>query len=228
MFERHENIHDFGPIYAETDPSHFPVEPYNSFSNLIFLAIVILYFRRTGLSFAKFPLTVSSLPILLTGFVGGTIYHATRSHSLWLFLDFIPIAVLVFCAAVYFWKRLTARLLLAIIIGPLLLMSLRLILSQFELSRSLVISLSYSARAITILLPAFVYAFRTHRGILPLLWGSLSFFAFAVIFRSLDSWPQVIALFPMGTHFLWHIFGGISTCLMMEAIYRDEQAFNRN
>jgi hypothetical protein len=228
MFERHENIHDFGPIYAETDPSHFPVEPYNSFSNLIFLVIVILYFRRTGLSFAKFPLTVSSLPILFTGFVGGTIYHATRSHSLWLFLDFIPIAVLVFCAAVYFWKRLTSRLLLAILIGPLLLIVLRFILSQFELSRYVVISLSYSAMALTILLPAFIYAFRTHRGILPLLWGSLGFFVIAVIFRSLDSWPQVSALFPMGTHFLWHIFGGISTCLMMEAIYRDEQAFNRN
>lgn len=68
MLENRDLIHDFGPLYAETDPSRFPVEPFNSVSNLIFLLVFIYYFRRTSLSFNQFPMTVSSLPILFVGY----------------------------------------------------------------------------------------------------------------------------------------------------------------
>ena len=34
---------DSGPVYTETLPGSFPVEPFNTFSNIIFLAIVIYF-----------------------------------------------------------------------------------------------------------------------------------------------------------------------------------------
>jgi hemolysin III len=34
-------IADHGPIYAETVPGRFPVEPWATLTNLIFLAVII-------------------------------------------------------------------------------------------------------------------------------------------------------------------------------------------
>ena len=85
---------DFGPIYAETDLTRFPVEPWNVASNLIFLIIIFLFARRTRLNYRRYPLVVLALPILAVGFTGGTIFHATRSNRLWLMMDYLPIMIL--------------------------------------------------------------------------------------------------------------------------------------
>lgn len=98
---------DFGPIYAETLPGRFPVEPWNTFSNLIFLFVFLNFLRRIRHNPRRYPITLTSLIILIIGLTGGTIYHATRSHNIWLILDFVPIGILVIIGTIFFWYRLT-------------------------------------------------------------------------------------------------------------------------
>jgi len=54
---------DVGPIYAETDMAHFPVEPLNTISNLIFLVLVIYWAYKTRMSVVRYPLIVIALPL---------------------------------------------------------------------------------------------------------------------------------------------------------------------
>ena len=96
---------DHGPIYLETLMGRFPVEPWNTISNLLFLALIIYWFARVRGDVAVHRFIAYSLPVLLIGWAGGTVYHATRSHDVWLFLDFGPIALLVLAVAVFFWRR---------------------------------------------------------------------------------------------------------------------------
>ena len=105
--------HDFGPIYSETDLSRFPVEPWNSYSNLAFLALLSYWAIKIRPHWRHYLLLTIALPILALGFLGGTIYHATRSSRLWLVLDFGPIFMLAALAAFYFWWQITRRAWLA-------------------------------------------------------------------------------------------------------------------
>lgn len=49
---------DQGPIYRETDMSRLLVEPWSTFSNLIFLAVFIYFAVKTRFSYKRFPLIV--------------------------------------------------------------------------------------------------------------------------------------------------------------------------
>lgn len=215
---------DFGPIYAETVIGRLPVEPFNTVSNLIFLMLVVLFARRTRLDAKRFPVTVLTLPILLVGFVGGTLYHATRAHNIWLILDFVPIAVLVMLACLYFWERILGYLWLAALVTPFPGIMLRWLVSLLGLPRTLMISASYVALAVSILMPAFILCARTEWRHVSLLISAVLSFAIAVFFRIADSYPAAVSLFPMGTHFLWHLFGGVSTWLLLEFVFHDEQS----
>ena len=210
---------DRGPIYIETVLDRFPVEPWNTASNLIFLFIIFYFWRkmlRTGL---RPPLLLFGLPVLFVGFIGGTVYHATRSHNLWLFMDFIPIFVLAIAASFHFWLEIVHRKWLAallVILPVLLLQTLR---AALPISKHLWISMGYAGLAVSILLPAVIHcALRRWAGA-RLLIMALLFFVIALLSRITD--PQ--QLLPMGTHFLWHIFGGLSTFCMLEYVLRASQ-----
>lgn len=207
---------DHGPLYVETDMSRFPVEPWNTFSNLVFLAALLLYARKTGLDYRRFPLLVLSLPILLVGFVGGTAYHASRSSNLWLYMDFIPIMLLAALAAFWFWRGVVQSRLLAavLVLAPTpVVRGLRTVLG---LPHYLGFSLGYITLALTVLVPACLFCrSRGWRGA-GLLLGAALCFALAISFRISDAQR----LLPMGTHFLWHLFGGFSSILLMEYLYR--------
>ena len=210
---------DFGPIYAETVLGRFPVEPWNTFSNLIFLLIILVYAWRTRLCFSRFRFIVGALPILALGFVGGTLFHATRRHSIWLFMDFVPIFILAIMAATYFWSRLVRSRVLIILggVGPTIIV--RLIAWALDLPRHFSISLGYGALALTILIPAFLSARGRPMRELALLVGAFLAIGIGLAFRVGDqTWGR--ELLPMGTHFLWHLFGGISVFLLIEYIFR--------
>jgi hemolysin III len=111
-------VADFGPIYAETNLSRFPAEPWNTCSNVAFLTLLIYWAWRTRLALRQYPLIVGSLPVLLVGFIGGSLYNATRASSLWLILDFVPIFILTLSAAIWFWYKLIGNRLLAVLLAP--------------------------------------------------------------------------------------------------------------
>ena len=208
---------DFGPIYTETDLSRLPVEPWNTASNLIFLFIVIYFWLKVRRNPAAFPVVVLTLPILLIGFIGGTIFHATRSHNIWLYLDFIPILLLSILASLHLWRLVSGNLGYAVLLVILPNVLLRIILEQLALARHLGISIGYAGLALTILLPAFINCFLNHWVNLRLLAGACFAFVVAILFRYFDK----DQLLPMGTHFLWHIFGGVSAFWMIEYIYQE-------
>ena len=211
---------DFGPIYAETleglTLGRFPTEPWNTFSNLIFLALALHLAFLTKLDRKKHPLIVCSLPVLLVGWVGGTIYHGTRSHSVWLIMDFVPIGLLSFAAALTFWYRLTNRWIHSVALLLLVLIVGRVAVEYLIVDRGIKISMGYVSFAISLLLPITLIVAKEARDLWVWLVMTALSFTTAIICRSLDK----DHLLPMGTHFLWHLFGGLSVWFLMILVYR--------
>ncbi|MAN59869.1 MAG: hypothetical protein CMC08_08560 [Flavobacteriaceae bacterium] len=209
---------DGGPIYAETVAGRFPVEPYNTYSNFLFLFIIIYFSWRVYKNYRQHLFLAYSLPVLFIGWIGGTIYHATRSADVWLYLDWLPIVILCFAVSVYFifkiahqwWQNVLILVgVLLIVIGGRLL----------PWAPSLRISIGYVLTAIGLLLPLLVYTYKTQfRNIQLVLYAVLSF-AVAVAFRTLDS---EIEFLSVGTHWLWHTFGAIAVFFLMRYIYFDK------
>lgn len=212
-------ISDWGPIYRESLGIHyFLAEPWNTWSNLVFLGIIIYFavlIRRSpsDQKFIKF-----ALPILSLGFIGGTIYHAFRAHKVWLMLDFMPIVVLAVSAAGYFWWKILGSRAAA---GVLSLVSF---LIGFFAVRKAVESLQYPAATgysilgIAVVLPMLIYLARRDWRHGEKVLGGLILFAVAMIFRHFDLRVPL----PMGSHFLWHLFGGAAVFMLMRFVFLDD------
>ena len=201
----------------------FPVEPFNTYSNLIFLFIIVVYAIRTKLNFARYPLIVSALPVLLIGFTGGTLFHATRGRNLWLFMDFIPIITLGAMAAIYFWFKVTGRVLASLLLslGPIALIQMVHHVSTF--SKMFRISIGYTLIAAILIIPAVLWAKKTGGQGISCLFAAVCWFAAAITCRSIDLVLNGSFL-PMGTHFLWHIFGGLSVFLLIRFVEKQNDA----
>lgn len=214
---------DFGPIYTETLPGLaaglLPIEPWNTWSNIVFIILFIHIAFRTRLDYRRYQLIVTSLPLLAIGIIGGTVYHATRSHVLWLFMDFMPILILTSAAALAFWREVIGTWPRAILFFLLVAASGRALGFAFALERSIQISLGYLSAALSILLPLAILVRRVKWRGLGLLCGIVLTFSAAVACRMLDR-AGTPSPFPMGTHFLWHVFGGASVWMLMLLVIR--------
>jgi hemolysin III len=208
---------DFGPIYRETDMSQFPVEPYSTWSNLIFVFIIAYWARKISFSTHKF--LAWCLVLLALGFVGGTIYHATRSHDIWLILDFGPLGLLAATATVYFWHlierdhneafhKLSKWFYLFTIVA---------ISTVIALGGS--ISAGYTMIALCICFPAFIHCYLENWRSISSILLALLMFGIAITCRVYDRTFDS-SLFPMGTHFLWHVFGGLSSFFVIDYLYK--------
>lgn len=216
-----------GPIYTETDLSRFPVEPWNTYSNILFLFIVLYFAYKTKLRFRDYPLIVTALPILLIGFIGGTVFHATRGDRMWLIMDFVPIFLLSFLASWVFWYQVTQRFFLSALLLCLPILISKLLRDYLYTERHLSISLGYSVLALGIIIPAILHSkSRTWKDV-RLLIISFALFGAAITFRQIDCCLGA-RLFPMGTHFLWHIFGALSTFCLMNYIFLSSTPLARN
>ena len=214
---------DPGPIYTETLPGLaaglLPVEPWNTWSNIIFILLFVHIAFRTRVDYRRYPLIVISLPILAIGIIGGTIYHATRSHVVWLFMDFMPILILTSAAALAFWREAIGTWPRAVLLFLLVAVSGRALGFVLATERSVQISLGYLSAALSILLPLAILVRRAQWRGLGLLCGIVLTFAAAMACRMLDRAGAPSPL-PMGTHFLWHVFGGASVWMLMLLVVR--------
>jgi hemolysin III len=77
------------------------------------------------------------------------------------------------------------------------------------------------ALAANILLPAILFCALKNRKSWLTLALCLTSFAVAVAFRLLDRF-DALKFMPQGTHFLWHIFGGICGFFLIKYIYLAE------
>ena len=208
---------DSGPVYLETVQGRFPVEPYNTFSNLIFLALIIYWGIKVYRNPKQQLFLAWVLPIIGISYIGGTIYHATRSHEFWLRLDWMPIMLLCAALVVYFifklvrkwWKRL---LLVVLLLGTSFLLRILPLPSGWR------ISLGYVITAATILFPLVWYLIQTQGRNIRLVILAFVIFGVAIFFRSID---LTQTYFKMGTHWLWHFFGGVAVHFLIDYIFKD-------
>jgi hypothetical protein len=213
---------DHGPIYAETNLDRVIAEPLNALSTLIFLAAVVYWAAKALRRGRRHPVTLVSLPILAVGFVGGFVYHATRSHRIWLMMDVFPILILALIASAYLWSRVLGRVSAALLLTLASVGGFPLIHTSGMLPRRGRFVSGYVYLALIIILPAFLSLVR--RGWRQ--WHSLALaagsFAAAVFFRQADRWVAELGFAP-GSHFLWHLFGGIATFFVMRYLYDVEE-----
>jgi hypothetical protein len=204
---------DFGPVYKESNFSNIIVEPWAVISNLGFLVIALYWFFKIRYD-KKNSFLLFLLPFLLIGFIGGTMFHATRSNQIWLFMDFLPIIFIFISIMIYFWNKSGLKWwqILMIIMIPFFIMP---ILNLVGVSRGGP-SMGYSMMGIFLILPIFYYIFKINKKHWQL--AVLAFISalIAIFFRSID----LLVPFSMGTHFLWHLFGAFGTHLMFLYIYR--------
>jgi len=211
---------DYGPIYRETKPGRFPVEPWATASNLVFLLVALYWARRLRGRRRAHPLLCAALPILLVGWIGGTVYHATRSHPAWLLMDWTPIALLLQMTAFSLWRRLTGRTAAALAL-TLLPLFLSVAWMRAAVPLRLRITVNYALMGAALALPAVLHcALRFRRG-WPWLAGAAAGFAAALAFRQWDLTSP--AAFPMGTHFLWHLFGGAAAFGVIGYLFHDTE-----
>ena len=212
---------DQGPIYRETDMSRLPVEPWSTASNLVFLLVFIYFVIKTKFNYKKFPLLVVFLIILFLGWTGGTIYHATRSHNIWLKLDYMPIMFLVLMATIYFWRELVGKWILVFTFTMLPIMIYYFTYETLTFSHTVSVSIGYSVMAVVVVVPLILHCIYKN----PKAWKSVAAalisFGIAITFRLLDK--QFEESITMGTHFLWHIFGGFCCFFILHYIYKTEK-----
>lgn len=208
---------DSGPIYQETMAGRFPVEPFNTFSNVFFLIIILYFSFRVYKDYKNHRFLAWSLPVLFMGFIGGTVYHATRSHDFWMYLDWLPIIILCLAVSIYYTFKLNISSKLR---NVLVLTVLFLVFGvQFlPLPQHVNTSVGYIATAVGLLLPIITYFFTNYKQHWPYVLLAIVSFGFAISFRVLDNSMYIL---PMGTHWLWHCFGALSVFFLMSFIYKD-------
>jgi len=69
---------DSGPIYRETIAGRFPVEPFNTLSNLLFLAIIVYFSAKVYKDYKRQAFLALAIPILFIGFFGR---HGLSCHQ---------------------------------------------------------------------------------------------------------------------------------------------------
>lgn len=223
---------DHGPVYLETDLTRFPVEPWSTFSQLLFLAVILYWAWRIRGRVRQQRFIALCLPLLALQLVGATVYHATRSHLGWMLLDVIPLYLLCLLAGIWFWRRAGlgwAGGTLASLVPGLGGMLVRNVLG---LAGAAGMALTYGGffaavfapifapRALGRLAPGLHDPLDGRRGLLlPL--AALAVLALALAMRSAD---HAATLLPMGTHWLWHSLGALAVHLLLAHAFRVARA----
>jgi hypothetical protein len=217
---------DGGPIYTETPPeisAHQPsprliAEPWNAATAFLFVVIVLYWAARLRGRLGRYPFLAVALPILLVGGIGGTLYHGLRNWVGYFLMDVVPIWILGLIVSVYWWIRLGPKLYHLLTMFAVL--ALMQVLGHWQLPAHLAINLSYALLALLIVVPLTIVLVRTrfrHAG-----WVATAMVSFGIAWfcRLADAWDP--PLLPMGTHWLWHTFGAITTAALTEYVYRIE------
>lgn len=194
---------DGGPLYAETNFGQFPVEPWATGSTLGLLLVSLYWSSRLQWRMIHPNKRLLSISVLLLymAFIGALLYHAFRNHSFWLLLDFVPLALICLIVAidsiVFGYRGRFYGL-----IGILLFLSLPVFVPALVSLRST----GYLVLALLTVPPLLMRcALQNWLGFKEL-FLTVGSFVIAVSFRELDFGIGQEVL-PMGTHFLWHLFG---------------------
>lgn len=212
---------DGGLLYTETNLDHFFPEPLNMITSALFLIPTVYWLIRLKGFDKRYTFLSIATYFLLTACVGSTIYHGLRKWKFFIYMDWVPIAVLCLLASGYFWYKLTGRwyyALLAYVIFVGTVFGIRKFMPLQDVQLS--VSLNYGVMVLMIILPLALLLIRMKGHNVWLVVTSLLAFGTALFFRVADKWQWV----SFGTHFLWHFFGAVATSVIFVFIYRFKDA----
>lgn len=209
-----QRLADGGPVYAETDLSRVVAEPWNAASAVLFIGIALYWLWKLRGRYEKYPFVAIAQPVLLLGGIGGSLYHGLRSSPLYLYLDIGPIFALSFAAGLYLWYFVWKRWWYFIAAIPLFLVGRY--TAELYFSAHLVINVSYALLAVFLLAPIALVLRETNGRHRRWVFAALISFALALFFRLID----LQAPLPMGTHWLWHALGAVSSGALITYLYR--------
>lgn len=210
-----QRLDDGGPVYMETDPGRFIVEPWNALSSLLMLAPALywIWIVRKDLNNNGFLLFVIAMVVL--GGLGSAIFHGFRASLFFLLMDIVPSALLTLSLSVYLWLKILKKWWhIFFIMVPAF--GIRFLFWN-DIPEHMAINISYFITGTIIALPLIIILIRDrfHK------WISVSLavvsFMVALLFRQLDT-SEIIFL-PMGTHFLWHTFSAVGAFYIMDYLY---------
>ncbi|MFU8844811.1 MAG: hypothetical protein ACNA7V_13490 [Bacteroidales bacterium] len=210
-----KRLHDGGPVYAETNPEQFIVEPWNAVSSLLIVLPAIWWLFVIRHNFTGYKFMLYSIPLMIMGGTGSTLYHAFRSSSFFLYMDFVPTAFLTLSLGIYFWIKVLNKwwhVFFVIILSFLI----RFLFFN-NLPTHTAINISYTITGIMIGLPLLLLLYRTGFYKWKYVVITIVLFLAGILFRELDS--RKISFLPMGTHFLWHVFTGIGAWFILGYLY---------
>jgi hypothetical protein len=122
--------------------------------------------------------------------------------------------VLAVAATVYLWVQASPRWWHVVAVVGLAVLLQRL---AWFLPTQYAISVSYASLALLILVPTAVLLVQTRFRDGGWVVLALACFGTALFFRVADAWHW---LAPVGTHWLWHVFGAAATAALIEYLYR--------
>jgi len=208
-------LHDGGPVYTETNPDHFIVEPWNAVSSLLIVIPAIYWLFRVRKEYKDYKFLLYCIPLMMLGGTGSTLFHAFRASTVFLVMDVLPTAVLTLSLMIYFWLKVLNRwwYIFFIIAGSI---GVR-FLFWGRLPDFMAINVSYAITGALIGIPLIIILFKTKYFKLNYVVLAIVFFILAIIFREMDA--RQISLMPMGTHFLWHAFTGFGAWFILAYLY---------
>lgn len=210
-----QRLADGGPVYAETNLHHFIVEPWNAVSSLLIILPAVYWFFRIRKTWRSYEFMLFIIPLMILGGTGSTLFHAFRASRFFLFMDFLPEAVLTLALSIYLWIKVFRRWwYVFFVIVPTLFVRFFLF---GKLPAHMAINLSYTITGIIAGLPIVILQFKTGFYKKGYVIGAILFFIAAILFRELDTYP--FKWLPMGTHFLWHAFSGAGAWFILAYLY---------
>jgi hemolysin III len=210
-------VRDGGPIYRETNLSHFIAEPWNAVSSLTFLVPVFYWLYKLRGRYRRFSFLVGCMPLLVLGGLGSTLFHALRTSRLLLLMDFLPIIILTLAVSIYLWYRALKNWWL---VAGIVLVSFVIRYFVFQLGdRTLLINTSYFITGCMMFIPALMFLYQTRFVGAGYLVTAVILFIVALFFRYIDLKIR-FSFLPMGTHWLWHTFCGIGIMFLSYYLVR--------
>ncbi len=209
---------NFGPQYCETPAVYttgaFPIEPFNTYSNL-----AIIFFAFLGLAFTlrRAPraadLYILCALLLATG-VGSFFWHGLRER--WALSADVWAGVLFLVALFFLWARRVMPLWQAVVFF----VAFYLVTKYFD-DINLIPYGRWASMMPAIVLFGGYMIYRTVKfSRIAAVFGTIAVASSitALTFRTVDRFAVVCDTYPIGTHFLWHVFLSAAAFLGILAI----------
>jgi hypothetical protein len=143
--------------------------------------------------------------------VGSTLWHTFPKDWVWP-LDVVPILLFQLCFIWVYGRRQVGLGPAVVALVLLMYVGVALLGRQYTVWNSVLIY----APALLLSLAVGLYHWRVGKQEPFVLLAGAGFFGFALFFRTIDNW--VCPSWPLGTHFLWHLFNGLVVYLAMRSL----------